>query len=74
MIDAGCYEIPEEKVLETMEKSLEVMKPWLEAQNEFIKLCDCKEKSEYPSFDVPEDLLTKMEEFLEIVKRESSFW
>ncbi len=64
MIDAGCYEIPEEKVLETMEKSLEVMKPWLEAQNEFIKLCDCKEKSEYPSFDVPEDLLTKMEEFL----------
>ena len=64
MIDAGCYEIPEDKVLEAMENSLKEMKPWLDAQKAFLKELPEKEKAEYLSFDVPEELLTKMEEFL----------
>jgi len=64
MIDAGCYEIPEDKVLETMKISLEEMKPWLDAQESFIKELPKKEKDRYSSFDIPEELLSKMEEFL----------
>ena len=63
MIDAGCFEIPEEDVLKAMEMSLEEMKLWINAQNEFVKLLDKKDKT-YTSFAVSEDLLKDMSEYL----------
>ncbi len=63
MIDAGCFEIPEEDVLKAMEMSLEEMKLWITAQNEFVKLLDKKDKT-YTSFAVSEDLLKDMSEYL----------
>jgi polyribonucleotide nucleotidyltransferase len=63
MIDAGCHIVPEEKVLEGMRMSLELMKPWMEAQSEFVKKLEVKDKS-YTPFAVPEELLTEMKEFL----------
>jgi len=36
-IDANANEVPEEKILEAMKLSLDEMKPWLDAQNEFAK-------------------------------------
>ena len=63
MIDAGCYEIPEEDVIKAMEMSLGEMKIWIDAQNEFIKILEKKEKT-YISFAVSEDLLKDISEFL----------
>ena len=63
MIDAGCFEIPEEDVLKAMEMSLDEMKLWIDAQNEFLKSLDKKDKA-YTSFAVSEDLLKEMAEFL----------
>ncbi len=63
MIDAGCYEIPEEDVLKAMEMGLEEMKKWISAQNEFVKLLDKKDKT-YKSYALDENMLKEMEEFL----------
>lgn len=64
MIDAGCYEVPEEKVLEGMKMSLELMNPWLDAQNAFMAKLEKKEKTSYNSFALPEELITEMKAFL----------
>ena len=56
MIDAGCFDVKEEKILDSMEKSLKLMKPWLDAQNEILGKLDKKEKT-YTSFDIPEELI-----------------
>ncbi|HVX93097.1 MAG TPA: polyribonucleotide nucleotidyltransferase [Candidatus Dojkabacteria bacterium] len=64
MIDAGCYEVTEEKVIEGMKEGLEYMKPWIEAQKKFVAMFDVK-KEEYQSFAVPEELYNQMKVFLE---------
>jgi len=64
MIDAGSYDLPEEEILKSMKISLEEMKPWINAQNEFLKKLELKETPEYTSFSVSEELLTKIEEFV----------
>ena len=63
MVDAACFEIPEEQVLKAMEMSLEEMKKWNAAQNEFVKLLEKKDKN-YKSYDLDEDMLTGMQKFL----------
>ena len=63
MIDASCYEIPEDQVLKAMELSLEEMKKWNLAQNEFVKLLEKKDKT-YKSYDLDENMVTDMHEFL----------
>jgi polyribonucleotide nucleotidyltransferase len=69
MIDAGCHEVPEEKVLDGMRMALNLMNPWLEAQNTFMSQLEKKDKA-YTSFDIPEELVSEMKEFLteEVVK------
>ncbi len=63
MVDAACFEIPEEQVLKAMEMSLEEMKKWNAAQNEFVKLLEKKDKT-YKSYALDEDMLTGMQKFL----------
>ncbi|MGI6423250.1 MAG: polyribonucleotide nucleotidyltransferase [Candidatus Dojkabacteria bacterium] len=63
MIDAGCYEIPEEKVLEAMELSLSEMKEWIKNQNIFIDMLEKKNK-EYTPFSIEESLVSELSEFL----------
>lgn len=63
MIDAGSYEVTEEKIIEGMKKSLEYMKLWLDAQNDFLKKLEPKDKT-YEAINTPEDLVTKVLEFL----------
>jgi len=63
MIDASCYEIPEDQVLKAMEMSLGEMKKWNLAQNEFVKLLEKKDKT-YKSYDLDETMVTDMHEFL----------
>lgn len=63
MIDAGCYEVEEDTVLEAMEKGLEAMKPWLEAQSKFVDMLEKKDKT-YTSFAIPQELLDGISEFL----------
>jgi polyribonucleotide nucleotidyltransferase len=63
MIDAGCFEIPEEKVIEAMELSLTEMNIWAENQNKFIGMLEKKNK-EYVPFEIEESLLTDLSEFL----------
>lgn len=63
MIDAGCYEIPEETILSAMEKGLEEMKPWISAQEEFIKLLTPKSK-EYTSFALDEKMVEEIHSYL----------
>ena len=63
MIDAGCFEIPEEDVINAMEMSLDEMKIWIEAQNKFLEQLEKKEKG-YISFGVSEDLLKDISEYL----------
>ncbi len=64
MIDAGCYEVTEEKVIEGMKEGLEYMKPWIEAQKKFVAMFEV-EKEEYQSFAIPEELFNQMKVFLE---------
>lgn len=63
MIDAGCYEVSDEKILEGMKKSLELMNPWIDAQNEFLKKVEEKDKA-YTPYGVSDDILEKVKEFL----------
>jgi len=63
MIDAGCFEIPEEKVIEAMQSSLSEMNIWVENQNKFIDMLEKKNK-EYVPFEIEESLLTDLSEFL----------
>lgn len=63
MIDASCYDLPEETVLEAMEKGLESMRPWLEAQKKFVDMLEKKDKT-YVSFALPEELVKEVGDFL----------
>ncbi len=60
-IDSNMKEVSEETVNETMKLGLDLMKPWLEAQNEFVKMVG--EKTEdYEKFGVPEGLVDEIKE------------
>ncbi|MDD4382146.1 MAG: polyribonucleotide nucleotidyltransferase [Candidatus Dojkabacteria bacterium] len=63
MIDAGCFDVKEEKILDSMEKSLDLMRPWLDAQNEFLGKLEKKEKT-YTAFDVPEELVNEIKDLI----------
>lgn len=61
-IDATVAEYPEALMVESMEFGLEIMKPWLDAQKEFMdKYGKEVEKEEYESFAIPEALMEKIE-------------
>ena len=63
MIDAGAYEVPEEKVLESMEKSFEFMQPWLKAQEDFLNIVEPKDKT-YTSFILQDEVVDAVLEIL----------
>jgi len=63
MIDAACFEVEEEKVLESMKKSLDLMNPWLKAQEEFLSKLEKKNK-EYVSYALPEEAIAEVRDFL----------
>ena len=63
MIDAGCYEVEEEKIIEGMEKSLIYMKDWLVAQEDFLSKLEKKDKS-YEENTISEELIQDLVEFL----------
>lgn len=63
MIDAGCFEVNEDDVLKAMEVSLDEMNKWVDAQNEFVKLLDKKDKT-YTSFESNETMVSEISEFL----------
>ena len=63
MIDAGAYEVPEEKVLESMEKSFEFMQPWLKAQEDFLNIVEPKDKT-YTSFILQDEVVGAVLEIL----------
>ena len=63
MIDAGCFEVDEDSVLKAMEVGLDEMKKWVDAQNEFVKLLDKKDKT-YTSFESDETMVSEISEFL----------
>jgi len=64
MIDGGCNDIEDEKVVEAMRKGLEYMKPWVEAQNKFVELVGGSQEKEYIPHVLPEDLLENLKKFL----------
>jgi polyribonucleotide nucleotidyltransferase len=64
MIDGGCNDIEDDKVVETMRKGLEAMKPWLEAQNKFVEITGGGEKAEYTPHELPEGILEDIKNFL----------
>ena len=63
MIDAGAYEVEEEKILDGMKKSLEYMKFWLDAQSEFLGKLEAKDKV-YVKISTDEEVVEKVKEFL----------
>jgi len=70
-IDANANEVPDEKMIDSLEFGLELMKPWLQAQKDFVALFGEDEivKSEYVSFEVPHDLIDKIQaEFGDAIK------
>lgn len=58
-IDSNAYELPEETVIDAMKYSLELMQPWIEAQNKFVAMVGDVKKAEYESFGLPEELVEK---------------
>ena len=63
MIDAGTYVVSEEKILEGMEKSLDMMKDWMKPQEEFIKKVGAKDKT-YTKFETPQEAVDAVHEIL----------
>lgn len=64
MIDGGCNDINDDQVVKVMRKGLEEMKPWLDAQNKFIKKVGVKEKVKYEPYVLPEGLLDNLKKYL----------
>jgi polyribonucleotide nucleotidyltransferase len=64
MIDGGCNDVDDNDVVEAMRKGLEAMRPWIKAQNEFVKKAGGSKKAEYEPHILPEDLLKDVEKFL----------
>lgn len=60
-IDANSREVPEDKIIETMEYALGLMNPWLEAQQSFASQFEVV-KAEYASFALPEELVNSMKD------------
>ncbi|MHC1716511.1 MAG: polyribonucleotide nucleotidyltransferase [Candidatus Dojkabacteria bacterium] len=63
MIDGGCFEVEEEKILEGMEESLKFMTPWLKAQEEFLSKVEKKDKT-YVPYDTAPEVIDAVKEFL----------
>lgn len=63
MIDAGSYIVPEEKILEAMEKSLEMMKEWMKPQEDFVAKVGAKDKS-YTSFGTAQEAVDAVHEVM----------
>ena len=63
MIDAGAYIVPEEKILEGMEKSLGMMETWIKPQREFIEKVGVKEKA-YTSYETSEEVVASVHDVL----------
>jgi polyribonucleotide nucleotidyltransferase len=63
MIDAGTYVVSEEKILEGMEKSLEMMKDWMKPQEEFVKKVGARDKT-YTKFETPQEAVDAVHEVL----------
>jgi len=61
-IDSNMSEVSEEMVNKAMEMGLDLMQPWLKAQEEFTKLADVKEEEEYESFGIPDGLVDEIKE------------
>lgn len=59
-IDANAFEVPEDKMIESLEYGLEIMNPWLQAQKDFVELVGEVETAEYTSFAVNKELLDKI--------------
>ncbi len=60
-IDSNMMETKIELVEEAMNLGMKLLKPWLDAQNEFTKLVDYK-KGEYESFPIPEALIKEIKD------------
>lgn len=63
MIDGGCYEIPEDQVLNAMDSSLAEMNIWIENQKKFLDMLDKKDKSYAPHI-LSDDVINSVSEFL----------
>lgn len=63
MIDAGCHEVEEGLVIESMKYGLELMKPWIEAQNKFVQMVEVS-KEEYTHYGPSEEIIKSMALFL----------
>ena len=63
MIDAGTHIVSEEKILEAMEESLEMMKKWIKPQEEFMKKLEAKDKA-YESAGLADEVVVAVEEML----------
>ncbi len=66
-IDADMFEVEEDKILEGMEYSLELMNDWIKHQNEFKKVVledseGTSEEHDYLSFAAPKELVTQIKE------------
>jgi polyribonucleotide nucleotidyltransferase len=58
-IDSNMKEVSEEKINDAMKLGLDLMKPWLEAQNEFAKMVGF-EKDEYEKHGIEESLIEEI--------------
>jgi polyribonucleotide nucleotidyltransferase len=63
MIDAGCYEIDEERNIEAMEKSLEEMSVWIKHQQKFLDMLEKKDKT-YIKYTIDQEMLDAISEYL----------
>lgn len=63
MIDAGSYEVEEEKIIEAMDESFSYIKSWTDAQKEFLAKLEKKDKA-YVSVKTPVEVVDAVREFL----------
>lgn len=63
MIDGGCYEVPEDQVLQAMESSLSEMNIWIENQKKFLEMLEKKDKA-YISHHISEEIIDSVANFL----------
>jgi len=61
-IDSNMKEVSEDVVNDAMKMGLDLMKPWLEAQKEFVKLVEVKEEKVYEAFGIPDGLVDEIKE------------
>ncbi len=61
-IDSNMNEVGEDMVNGAMEMGLDLMKPWLKAQEEFTKLVGFEKSQDYEAFGIPEGLVDEIKE------------